>query len=152
MLFIVPQPRPALKEIHRILTDSLGGDVVAVSSWQGREWQDFVSFVSKVRPDKATPTIPPTWSTIEGLRGQLELGNFREIEFHTVKSFMPLGDHEELARFSMTDSPGIARMTDDMTTEELSSVLDLMVEHLKQMLPITAARLAGTAIIGMSRK
>ena len=152
VLFLVPQPRAALKEIHRILTDSKGGGVVAVSSWHGSEWQDLISFVSKVRPDKATPTIPPTWSSIEGLRGQLELGGFREIEVHTVKSFMPLEDHEELARFILTKFPGMARMTKDMTAEELASVLDLMVEHLKQMHPITPARLTGTAIIGVGRK
>ena len=152
VLFLVAQPRTALKEIKRILTHSNGGGVLAVSSWQGSEWQDLMSFPSKVRPDKAMPKMPPTWSTIEGVRSELEAGGFREIDVHVVESFMPFEDHDEIARFILFKFPAMARMTADMTQEELRKVLQLMTEHLKQAHPTTPARLTGTAIVGVCRK
>ena len=119
VLFMVPQPRTALKEIKRVLADSNGGGVVAVSSWKGSEWQDLMSFPSKVRPEKVMPKMPPTWSTIEGVRGELEAGGFREIDVHSVESFMPFEDHDEIARFILFKFPGMTRMTTGMTQEEL---------------------------------
>ena len=151
VFFMVPQPRVALKEAHRVLTEQHGGGVLAVSSWQGSEWQELMGFPSKVRPEKVIE-MPSTWSTIEDVRGELEATGFRDIDVHTVQAYMPFDDYDEIARYILTKFPGMIMITDDMSHTELEEVRDLMVEHIKEKHPTTPSRLIGTAIIGVGRK
>ena len=152
VLFMVPQARTAMKEVHRVLTEQNGGGVFAVSSWQSSEWIELMGFPAKVRPDKTLPQMPQTWRTIEGVRGKLEATGFQDIEIHTVEAYMPFEDYDALARFILTKFPGMARMTSDMTEQELEQTRDLMVDHVKTKYPTTPARLKGTAIVGMGKK
>ncbi|KAK9321366.1 S-adenosyl-L-methionine-dependent methyltransferase [Lipomyces orientalis] len=152
VLFMVPQARVALNEIHRVLTNENGGGIVALSSWQASEWMELMSFVSKVRPEKSAPKMPSTWGTLEGVRGELEATGFRDIEVHTVESFMQFNDYDEITRFILTQFPGMNKMTSDMSREELEKVRKLMVEFIKSRHPVTPGRLTGIAIVGVGRK
>ena len=82
--FMVPQPRVASKEAYRVLTDQHGDGMLAISSWQGSSWRELMGFPSKVRPEKVMPKVPPTWSTVEGVHGELEATGFRDVDVHTV--------------------------------------------------------------------
>ncbi|KIM95673.1 hypothetical protein OIDMADRAFT_59456 [Oidiodendron maius Zn] len=152
VLFMVPQARVALDEIRRVLTNENGGGIVALSSWQGSEWMELIGFVTKVRPEKSAPKMPPTWATLEGIRGELEATGFRDIEVHTVEAFMPFNNYDEIARFILTQFPGMNKMTSDMSREELEKVRNLMVEFIKSRHPVAPGRLTGTAIVGVGRK
>jgi ubiquinone/menaquinone biosynthesis C-methylase UbiE len=152
LLFMVPQARTAMKEIQRVLTDQNGGGFFAVSSWQGSEWMELMSFPCKLRPEKAMIKMPPTWGTTEGVRGELEATGFRDIDVYTVEAFMPFDDYDEIARYILTQFPGMSRMTGDMSREELEKVRELMVEHIKAKHTSVPGRLKGTAIIGIGRK
>lgn len=87
----------ALSEIRRVLADQNGGGFFAVSSWQGSEWMELMSFVAMVRPEKTMPKMPPTWATIVGVQGKLEATGFRDVE-----SYMPFDSHGEIARYILT--------------------------------------------------
>jgi SAM-dependent methyltransferase len=152
VLFMVPQARTALKEIHRVLTTENGGGVFATSSWHSSEWLDLMGFPGMVRPGKSFPQMPATWRTIEGVRGELEATGFKDIKVHTVETYMPFEAYDEVARFILTQFPGMARMTGDMSREELEKTRDLMVEHIRSKHPTEPSRLVGTAIVGVGRK
>lgn len=152
VLFMVPQARVALGEIHRVLTDQNGGGFFALSSWQHSEWAELMGFVSKVRPDKFMPQFPSTWSTVEGLRGELEATGFREVQVYPVDTYMPFEDHDEIARYILTEFPVMKRLTGDMTRQELEKTRDLMVEYIKSRHPVAPSRLVGTALVGIGRK
>ena len=152
VLFMVPQPRTALKEIQRVLTNQNGGGFFALSSWLGSEWLDLMSFSNKVRPDKPILQMLPPWNTIEGVRGELEATGFRDIDVHLVETFWPFDDYDEIARYILTQFPGMSKMTADMSREELENVRDLMVKHIIAKHPSVPGRLTGTAIIGLGRK
>lgn len=152
VLFMVPQARTALQEVRRVLTDQHGGGFFALSSWQGSEWMELMGFISKVRPEKTMPKMPPTWRTEDGVRAELEATGFRDINVYTVETYMPFDDYDEIARYILTQFPGMSRMTGDMTREDLEKVRDLMVEYIKSKHPVAPGRLTGTAIIGAGRK
>lgn len=152
VLFMVPEPRTALKEIFRVLTDQNGGGVLALSSWQGSEWMELLSFPSKVRPEKSVPKMPPGWGSVEAVRGELEATGFRDTDVHTVDTYMPFDDYDEIARFVLTQFPGMSKMTEDLTSEEMEKVLNMAVEYLKTNHPSVPSRMKGTAIVGIARK
>ncbi|KAK9237462.1 S-adenosyl-L-methionine-dependent methyltransferase [Lipomyces kononenkoae] len=152
VLFMVPQARVALDEIHRVLSSQNGGGFFALSSWQGSEWIELMSFVTKVRPDKLLPQLGPTWRTVEGIRGELEATGFQGVEVHSVETYMPFEDHDEIARYILTEFPGMKRLTSDMTRQELERTRDLMVEDIKSRHPTAPGRLVGTALVGVGRK
>lgn len=152
VLFMVPEARTAMKEIHRVLTNQNGGGVFSVSSWMGSEWQDLMSIPSKVRPDKMMGKMPETWRTIEGVRGELEATGFRDIEVHTLETYMPFEDYDQLVGGMITEFPIMVRMMSDMTEQEVQKTRELMVEYIKSKHPQTPSRLKGTAIVGMGRK
>ncbi|KAJ8103402.1 S-adenosyl-L-methionine-dependent methyltransferase [Lipomyces tetrasporus] len=152
VLFMVPQARVALSEIRRVLNHQNGGGVFALSSWQGSEWIDLMSFVKKVRPDKVVPQLGPMWHTVEGIRGELEVAGFREVQVYSVETYMPFEDHDEIARYILTEFPGMKRLTSDMTRQELERTRDLMVEDIKFRHPTAPSRLVGTALVGIGRK
>jgi ubiquinone/menaquinone biosynthesis C-methylase UbiE len=152
LMLMVPKAHEAMKDIRRVLTDHNGGGVFTLSTWQDSEWFDLIALVAKVRPAKAVPLIPLTWSTVEGVRGELEAAGFRDVEVHTMVSYWPFDDYEELVQLITTQLPAVRSMTSDMSSDELRQVQDLMVEHMKAKHPTAPSRLAGTAIIGFGRK
>jgi len=152
VLFMVPQARTALKEIHRVLTAKNGGGVFETSSWHSSEWMELMGFPAKVRPEKGMPQMPPTWRTVEGVRRELEATGFKDVEVHTVEAYMPFETYDEVARFILSQFPGMSRMTGDMTQAELEKTRDLMVEYVKLKHPTEPSRLVGTAIVGLGRK
>ncbi|KAK9349987.1 hypothetical protein V1523DRAFT_429514 [Lipomyces doorenjongii] len=68
----------------------------------------------------------------EGVQGELEAIGFREIKVGLVNTYMPF----EIARYLLTQFPGMSRMTSDMTREEFERVRDLMVEYTKSKHPL----------------
>jgi SAM-dependent methyltransferase len=152
VIFSIPEADRALKEILRVLTDQNGGGVFAMSSWQGSEWAELMSFPSKVRPEKPVMNLPPKWSTVEGLRAELEVAGFRDVDVHTIETHMPFDDPEEISRFILTQFPLMTQATADMTSEELEKVLELMVEFIKSKHPSSPGHLDGTAIVAVGRK
>lgn len=149
---MVPNADVALKEIHRVLTDQNGGGVLALSSWEGSEWIDLMALLSTVRPDKQVPKMPKEWSTIEGIRGQLETAGFRNVDVHPSETFWPFDNYDETAQYLLTQFPIMRTLTAGMTKAELEEVQKLMVEDLKAKHPSLPSRMTGTALIGVGRK
>ena len=152
LLFTIPEPHKVLQEIQRVLTAQSGGGVVAVSSLESSEWQDLMEFPRKIRSDKTLPVLPAVWRTEEGVRSELEEFGFRDVKVFKTESYMPFENYDEVARFILTKFPIMAKITADMTSEELGKVRDLMVEHIRASHPVLPGRLVGTAIIGIGRK
>lgn len=150
--FLVPQSQTALKEAHRVLTDQHGGGVLALATWQGSEWQELMGCLNKVRPDKVMPMPPALWSDIKGVHGELAAAGFRDIDVHTVQTYMPLDTYDEIARFVLTKFPAMNQAISDMPHDEIQKVYDLMVAYLKEKHPAVPSRLSGTAIVGVGRK
>ena len=149
---MIPNADIAMKEVLPVLTDQKGGAVLDLSSWQGNEWLELMSFRSKVGPEKPEMKMPVAWSTIEGVREQLEKAGFRDIDARTTESVMPFDDYDEIARYILTQFSIMNNMTAAMTTEEMGKVRDLMVQDIKAKHLFVLGRLRGTAIIGKSRK
>ncbi|KAI3320122.1 S-adenosyl-L-methionine-dependent methyltransferase [Xylariaceae sp. AK1471] len=64
VVFLVPEPVQAVRAMKRVIAP---GGVLAMSSWQGSEWQDLMYYPKKVRPDLIMPEPPATWTSPEGV-------------------------------------------------------------------------------------
>jgi ubiquinone/menaquinone biosynthesis C-methylase UbiE len=89
VLFMVPEPRTALKEIRRVLTEENGGGAFALSSWLDSEWYQIMLLTNKFRSERK-PMVPrKEWWTIEGVRGELGAAGFRDVDVHPVTTYLP---------------------------------------------------------------
>jgi ubiquinone/menaquinone biosynthesis C-methylase UbiE len=149
VLFMVPRARNALREIHRVLAPA---GVFQTSSWQGSEWMELMGFPGKIKPERSMPQMPPTWRTIEGVKGELEATGFRDVDVHTVEAYMPFESYDEVAKYILTQFPMMGKMTAGFTQTELEKTRDLMVDYIKAKHPSVPGKLVGTAIVGVGRK
>ncbi|ELR05987.1 hypothetical protein GMDG_01948 [Pseudogymnoascus destructans 20631-21] len=135
VLFMVPQPRTALKEIRRVLTAENGGDAFSMSSWLelDSEWYHIMTLTNQFRPERPSVKMPQEWLTIDGIRGDLEGAGFRDVDVYPLKTYLPFEGYEQLA-------------------EELKELRRQIIEYVKSRHPTVPSKLEGTAIIAVCRK
>lgn len=154
VLFLVPQPRTALKEIRRVLTDENGGGAFSMSSWLNldSEWYHIMTLTSQFRPERPSMKMPQEWLTIDGVRGELEGAGFRDVDVYPVKTYLPFEGYEQLADFMMYGFPNMDRMTAGFTAEEIAELKRQTIEYVKSRHPTAPSKLEGTAIVAVCRK
>ncbi|KFY06824.1 hypothetical protein V492_07715 [Pseudogymnoascus sp. VKM F-4246] len=154
VLFMVPQPRTALKEIRRVLTDENGGGAFAMSSWLelDSEWYHIMTLTNQFRPERPSVKMPQEWLTIDGIRGELQEAGFRDVDVYPLKTYLPFEGYEELADFMMYTFPNMDRMTAGFSEEELGELRRQIIEYVKSRHPTAPSKLEGTAIIAVCRK
>jgi ubiquinone/menaquinone biosynthesis C-methylase UbiE len=154
VIFMVPEPRTALKEIRRVLTDENGGGVFAMSTWLGQavEWFQIVALTNQFRPGRPSTKMPQQWLTIDGVRSELEEAGFRDVDVHPVKSYLPFESYEQLADFMINSFPKMDKLTADFTEEELAELRRQIIDYAKSRHPTVPSKLEGTAIVAVCRK
>ncbi|MCJ1309547.1 hypothetical protein MMC25_003207 [Agyrium rufum] len=129
-----------------------GDGVFEASPWQSSEWMELTSFPNKVRPNKSMPQGSATWRTVEGIRNELRIPAFKDVEVQTLETYMPFETYDEVARFILTRIPGMSMMTGDMGQQELEKTRDFVVEYIKSKHSTEPSHLVGAAIVGLGRK
>ncbi|KFY58723.1 hypothetical protein V497_04699 [Pseudogymnoascus sp. VKM F-4516 (FW-969)] len=154
VIFMVPEPRTALKEIRRVLTDENGGGVFSMSTWleEDREWFHIVTLANRFRPEIPAMKIPPQWLKIDGVRSELEGAGFRDVDVYPVKSYLPFESYEQLADFMINSFPKMDKLTADFTKEELAELRRQIIDYAKSRHPTAPSKLEGTAIVAVCRK
>ncbi|OBT63571.1 hypothetical protein VE03_07004 [Pseudogymnoascus sp. 23342-1-I1] len=96
MLFMIPQPRTALKKIRRVLTDENGGGAFSMSSWLelDSEWYHIMTLTNQFRPERPSLKMPQEWLAVDGIRGELEGAGFRDVDVYSVKTYLPFEGYE----------------------------------------------------------
>ena len=91
--FMTPDPQKCLSETLRVLEDGGAG---VVSSWQDNEWMQLMMLVRRFRPNQELPSVPPTWTTTDGVEGELRKAGFKDVRAVEVKAEMAFEKIEDL--------------------------------------------------------
>lgn len=146
---MTPDPQKCLTESLRVLKD---GGVLSCSSWQGSQWMDIMMLLPKIRPDKKNPSIPPEWTDVDKMKGELEKAGFKEVESTQVSTSMSFDRREDMIELFLTKMPPLLASLKDFTADEMASLRALMDEELKKMCADEPGKLQGVALVATGRK
>ena len=127
MFFTLRQPQLALKEALRVLTPENSGGALALTSFRSNEWTDILQLVKVVRPDLTIPGVPQTWASVEGVCGELEATGFREVEVHTMPTYLQLEDPVATVNLMVKGLDHMSKIREEMKPEEIDQACELMI-------------------------
>ena len=93
LYMLLGDPRKALGQTRRVLKND---GVMALSCWKGSQWIDMMNIINSVDAVKKWPGLPPAWTTIEGVKGELEAVGFSDVGAEEVDVAMRFDTYEEV--------------------------------------------------------
>ena len=158
VLFALPEPRKALKEILRVLRNSSesgseDGGVFAMTSWHSTEWGDYMSLLESVRPDLKVPGIDKSsaWASPEGARCELEAVGFKNVESRYMEVYADVEDPAVFASMVLL-IPTVAKVVEQMTEEEKERAVRVVEERMRVDHPVYPTKLVGKIVLTSGRK
>jgi len=155
MLFGLPDPLKALKELHRVLTSENGGGVVALSAWERIEWMEMLDLAKQVKPNiTASLEIPKEWRSVEGIEGELKKAGFDHVECRRVETAMQLPPDLDrfLGLYCRSSNPMIAQWFKGMNEEDREQCTGKFKEHILSMHQERPIMLKGVVLVATARK
>ena len=161
VLFMVPDPVKALKELDRVLES---GGVLGFTSWVDNDWMRlFVEVCAAIAPKEVeavrTQQLPDTWRSIKGVTSLVEDSGLTLVKGEEFACNMGYENAETIVNFLGKMVPGFREMLEaaakaknDDTERTKQDLIGQVVEKLKETYGVGPAEMKGTVLVVIARK
>lgn len=149
LYMLLADPPKALLASHRVLRT---GGVLALSCWKTSQWMEVSQLINDLIPPEKALELPPTWTSTEGVIGELEVAGFRDIGAEYIDTAMPFERHDRMIEMFMTKIPPMVNALKNCSEEEKIRLKQNMTDRLWELCPEEPGIMTGTAIIAWGTK
>ena len=147
--FMLPDPRKALREAHRVLC---AGGIIGISSGKSSQHIDALcKAVERVRPGTNLELMSGPWHFEDGVKAELEATGFVDVETQVEETSMDYLSHKDLAS-TLQQMPVIKNATKSFSMDQMTDLEQVIVEELRKVSPDEPGRILGKMIVAVARK
>lgn len=149
VLFLVPDYRQAIREIHRVLGR---GGIVAASCWPRSDWQELMKLLITVNPNVAPYDISADWKTVESVGALFDEAGFVDVTAVEEDISALYSDPAQACQWLIENIPYLKDNIVDMPQDQVERLHELMISHLKQRSKGTEGKMSGKCLVVTARK
>lgn len=149
LYFLLTDYRKALKETYRVLDR---GGVLAISGGKESHHLDALrDAVEVIRPGRDLLMIQEPWASEAGVKNEMEVAGFVEVETFVVGGEFKYENHADFAKMLMT-MPIMKNVVSDYSEDEKKRLLVELEGALRKRNPAEPGVMTGFSIVALGRK
>lgn len=147
--FLLPDPRKALRETHRVLCAD--GTVATMNGKTMQHIDAIGEAVEEIRPGTHLKLLSGAWTSEEGIKGEFEAAGFGDVQTLLVEAEMDYESHEKLAEL-LLKMPVMGNVIEGWEESENERLEEVLIEKLKAKNWEAPGTLKGVTIMAFARK